>query len=124
MQRPRQFTLSYLFLEMFWIAAALGCFSQLLRVQDVFWMVLVIYGVLFSAVAIGGLFRRMVLGFLIGFVLVAFALFGSLPTLLLQHGGAARIGGSAPSRISPSRWSRGSPRSLMPVRTTIKRVHN
>ena len=53
--KPGQFTLQYLFLETLFIAAALACFTQLLRVPPISRLVLLIAGVLFTGGAIGGL---------------------------------------------------------------------
>jgi len=71
MKRQFQFSLPYLFLETFWIAAALGCFTQVLRVPGELQAVLLVYGWLCSGVAIGGLFGRMSAGFLAALGLIA-----------------------------------------------------
>lgn len=69
MAKPPQFSLQYLFLEVFWVASALGCATQAFRMEssnlDVMRGLLALYAVLCSGAAIGGLFHKMTTGFLI-----------------------------------------------------------
>lgn len=72
MSRPHQFSLAYLFLELFWIALTLGCATQAFRLPEsldndyVQAGLLAITG-LFLGTAIGGLFGRMTFGFFVAF---------------------------------------------------------
>ena len=84
MTPARQFSLSTLFLEILWIAAALGCFTQLPIVPENLRFVFFLYGVLFGSIAVGGLFGRMVVGFWVGLSLVLAATFGSLAIVALS----------------------------------------
>ena len=74
MAKPRQFSLAYLFLETFWIAAALGCVLQAMRLPRA-WedldIALLVLAALFSGAAVGGLFGRMAFGFTCALATVA-----------------------------------------------------
>jgi hypothetical protein len=70
-KRPGQFGLTYLFLETFWIAAALACFTQFHRFLPELQTAVLIYGWLCSGIALGGLFGRMSAGFQIALGLLA-----------------------------------------------------
>lgn len=70
MRSAPQFSLSYLLLEMFWIAAALGCFSQIRYAPQQLQVALLVYGTLFTGIAIGGLFKRMASGYWLGAAVV------------------------------------------------------
>jgi hypothetical protein len=61
----RQFGLRHLFLEIFWIAAALACFTQFKRLPDDAQALVLLDGWLFSGTAIGGFFGRMPIGFIV-----------------------------------------------------------
>jgi hypothetical protein len=64
----RQFSLGYLFLETFWIAATLGCIVQALRAPPSFaplHLLLFPAAALFAGAAIGGLFGGMKRGFVL-----------------------------------------------------------
>ena len=67
----RQFSLSYLLLEISWIAAALGCFSQLRYAPREWQPVLLVYGTLFAGIALGGLFKQLATGYWLGIALVS-----------------------------------------------------
>jgi hypothetical protein len=86
MSHARQFSLAYLFWEIFWLAAALGCVTQAFRLSEPFWVVALIYGILCSGVAIGGLFGRSTIGFLVTLAVVAFVILGSLATAAILLG--------------------------------------
>lgn len=71
MPGPRQYSLGYLFLEIFWIAAALGCATHAYRLPStpdiyVIWKIqLGIACAICGGAAFGGLFRDMVTGVLV-----------------------------------------------------------
>jgi hypothetical protein len=83
MKRARQFTLSYLLLETLWIAAALACFTQIAYVPRELQIVFLVYGTLFSAVAIGGLVEGMPAAFWVGGLLLLVTAFTHLVIALL-----------------------------------------
>ena len=79
MIRPHQFSLAYLFLELFWFAAALGCATQAFRLprsldNEALQAVLLAISGLFLGTAIGGLIGRMVFGFLAALGTIAIGL--------------------------------------------------
>lgn len=82
MNRPRQFSLAYLFWEIFWIALSLGCATQAFRLADtnaIKWFFLFL-AILFAGAAIGGIFGRTAVGmmaaiFLVPLVFVFFTVF-------------------------------------------------
>jgi hypothetical protein len=53
MASARQFSLTYLLREIFWIAAALGCFSELSYARKEWQSALLVYGTLFAGIAFG-----------------------------------------------------------------------
>lgn len=68
MNRPPQFSLRYLLIEVFWFAAAFGCAAQAIRLpesldSDLLQTVLMAVSGLFAGGAIGGLVGRMAFGF-------------------------------------------------------------
>ncbi len=82
MYRP-QFSLSYLFAEVFWIAAALGCATQAFRLPratdvDLLQALLLCISGLFAGAAVGGLFGRMIIGFLAAFGIIVAGLVGAM----------------------------------------------
>jgi len=70
MERPRQFTLAYLFLEVFWVAAALGASRLFLANYQPSWLLFLSAAVSYG-IAIGGLFRKMKEGAAISAVIAA-----------------------------------------------------
>jgi hypothetical protein len=78
-----QFTLSNLLLEILWIAAALTCFTQIASVPQGLQFVLLVYGILFSAAAIGGLVEGMPAGFWAGGLLLLITAIANLVIALL-----------------------------------------
>jgi hypothetical protein len=70
MSSKRQFSLGYLFLEIFWIALALGLTTQVFRLDDeaAIWFsaILLLLAAQAWGAAVGGLFQRMKTGFLMG----------------------------------------------------------
>lgn len=84
MERARQFTLSYLLREVFWIAAALGCFSQLRDVPKEWQVAILLYGTLFAGFAIAGLFKRMLHGYWLGAALVITGFLAGLAAWQIQ----------------------------------------
>lgn len=88
MAGPQQFSLGYLFLEVFWIAAALGCATQAYRLPstpDVYIagkVLLVTAGAICAGAAFGGMGRNMFAGAFIVAVVVAGAALTAGVTLL------------------------------------------
>lgn len=82
MARARQFSLSYLLLEVFWIAAALAETGQLRYAPQEWQAALLVYGTLFAGIAFGGLFKRMASGYWLGIALV---IAGFLASLMAWH---------------------------------------
>ena len=80
MASARQFSLTYLLREIFWIAAALGCFSQLSYAPKEWQAALLVYGTLFAGIAFGGLFKRVASGYWLGIALVVAGFLASLMT--------------------------------------------
>lgn len=70
MIRSGQFTLAYLFWEILWIAATLGCFTQFSGTPPWIRTAIGVCGFVFAAAAIGGLFGRMSDGFWVGVSIV------------------------------------------------------
>ncbi len=94
MKRPWQFSIGYLLLETFWIAAALGFVTHGLSIptgHDVIvepsQVCFILCGIVCAGAAVGGLFRRMTIGFLFAFVIALWSIiavvFGS--SLLDQY---------------------------------------
>ena len=83
MVKTRQFSLAYLLLEVACIALSLGFTCQAFRTSDdyaVLRAVLICAAVIAWATSIGGLFRRMGLGMLLGgYVVVAMLILSSIP---------------------------------------------
>jgi hypothetical protein len=68
MNRPPQFSLRYLLIEVFWFTAAFGCATQAIRLpesldSDLLQTVLMAVSGLFAGAAIWGLVGRMAFGF-------------------------------------------------------------
>ena len=77
MLKDRQFSLGYLLLEIFWIAAALGSFRAIAAVPEEYsdaGALLLLMGVVATGAALGGAFRRMTTGVVVAVILVALAL--------------------------------------------------
>lgn len=81
----QQFSLSYLMLETFWVASALGSFRAGMSLPDDFeWLGLpaILFSVASAGAAIGGLYGRMIMGALIA---IALMLIGALFVPAVQH---------------------------------------
>src|SRR5207302_7679536 len=77
MIRPRQFSLGYLFLELFWVATSLGLFRAAnYDEQGLHGLFLVIAGVAAAGAAFGGLFGNMLAG--VGWTLFVATIIGML----------------------------------------------
>jgi hypothetical protein len=83
MDERHQFTLGYLFWEIFWIAATLACLTQMFDVPTWAQIVLNLLGTICVCAAIGGLFGKMANGFWVG-VAVTVSI-GLLLAPLLYH---------------------------------------
>jgi hypothetical protein len=83
MQRASQFSLSYLLMEVTWIAAAAACFGQVGYAPHGWQPVLLVYGTLFAGIALGGLFGRMPRSYWLG---AAIIVAGFLASLLISQG--------------------------------------
>ena len=85
MENKRQFSLAYLFLEVFWIAVGLGIAIQIHQMsrESNLWPALLYLDIIVWGAAIGGLFKRMEAGAVISLVglLVFTVVFGLFPSV-------------------------------------------
>jgi hypothetical protein len=83
MNRPWQFSLGYLFLEIFWIALSLGFATQAMRVPpspeaELYRTMFILPAIVFAAAAIGGLVGRMDGGFYAAYGLLVLGLLATI----------------------------------------------
>lgn len=97
MTRPRQFSLSYLLLEIFWIALSLGFVSQAIYLSpspDISFqrICLLLPAIAFAGAAVGGIFGRMTAGFLVTYALFVLGLLAAVAIACLFCMGALLFG--------------------------------